>query len=476
MAEGERSGLRAERVGTSNIEYRTLNREKGPTALLHLAMGRRICQASRVVLNMNRRKLFQTAALGLLLSIPVRGEDWPQWRGPNRDGVWNETGILKSFPAEGLKVRWRVPVGPGWSSPVVVRGRVYLTDMRLEKPRAWERIKCFKESTGKLLWSYASELVYPEWAFIPEHGGGPAATPIVEDGKIYSLGRNGQVDCLDARKGKVIWEIQLGRKYEIGELICRGSPLIEGNFLILFTGAKPGACVIALDKQTGKELWKALDDSVSNSSPLIVVAGGKRQLIVWTGNAVNSLNPATGETYWRETVVTSNNDSIPTPVVQKNRLLISGLMFELNADAPTAKVLWPDTMAPSKRLLSNTSSPMLQGDYVYSAKSSGELVCLEAGTGKQVWGTTNVTELKFGASIHLTPNGDATFLFTDEGNLIIARLAPDGYHEISRVHLLKPTSDLMKRKLAWVPPVYVNRCIFARNDEELICASLAVNR
>src|SRR5439155_25837469 len=373
---------------------------------------------------MNRRRFFQAAALGLslLLSIPLWAKDWPQWRGPNRDGVWNESGLLKSFPAEGLKVRWRVPVGPGWSSPVVVRGRVYLTDMRLEKPKAWERIKCFKESTGKLLWSYASELVYPEWAFIPEHGGGPAATPIVEDGKIYSLGRSGQVDCLDARNGKVIWEILLGRKYEIGELICRGSPLIEGNFLILFTGAKPGACVIALDKQTGKEVWKALDDSVSNSSPLIIVAGGKRQLIVWTGNAVNSLNPTTGETYWREPMVTSSNDSIPTPVVQGNRLLISGLMFELNAGQPVATVLWPESRAG--QILSNTSTAMLRGDYVYSAKSNGELVCLEAATGKQVWGTTNVTELKNGASIHLTPNGDATFLFTDQGDLILAQLTP----------------------------------------------------
>src|SRR5207249_8135329 len=118
--------------------------------------------------------------------------------------------------------------------------------------------------------------------------------------------------------------------YEDGELICRGSPLIEGNFLILFTGATSGACVIALDKQTGKEVWKALDDSVSNSSPLIIVAGGKRQLIVCTGNAVNSLNPATGETYWREPMVTSSNDSIPTPVFQKNWLLISGWMVELD--------------------------------------------------------------------------------------------------------------------------------------------------
>ena len=409
----------------------------------------------------------------MLLSLSARAADWPQWRGPNRDNVWNETGILRTFPNKGLKFRWRTPVGPGWSSPVVVRGRVYLTDMRLAKPRAWERIQCFKESTGRRLWSRESELVYPEWAFMPEQGGGPAATPIVEDGKVYWFGRSGQVDCLDTRSGKVVWETHLDRKYEVGVLSCRGSPLIEGNLLILFAGGKPGACVIALDKQTGKEVWKALDDPLSNSSPLIIVAGGKRQLIVWTGASVTSLNPATGETYWREAMVTSSNDSIPTPVVQKNRLLISGLMMELDAYTPNAKVLWPETISASKRILSNTSTPFLQGDYVYSAKSSGELVCLEAGTGKQVWGTTNVTELKFGASIHLTPNGDATFLFTDEGNLILARLTPDGYREISRVHLLEPTSVLGTRRFTWVPPVYANRCIFARNDAELVCALLA---
>jgi outer membrane protein assembly factor BamB len=415
----------------------------------------------------------ETFAILLLSSAAVaRAADWPQWRGPNRDGVWNETGILQNFPTNGLKVRWRVLIGPGWSSPLVAAGRVYLTDMRLEKPRAWERVQCFEESTGKRIWSREYELVYPDWAFIPEHGGGPAATPIVEDTRIYWLGRNGQVDCLDARNGKVIWEIPLGRKYEIAELSVRGSPLIEGNLLIVFTGGKPGACVVALDKRTGREIWKALDDSVSNSSPLLIVAGGKRQLIVWTSNAVNSLNPETGETWWRMPMTTSNNDSIPTPVVQKNRLLISGLMLELDNHKPEARVLWPDTMAPSKRLLSNTSNPLLQGDYVYSAKSSGELVCLEAATGKQVWTTTNVTEPKFGASIHLTPNGQVTFLFTDEGNLILARLIPAGYHETGRVHLLKPTSVLGTRRLAWVPPAYANRCIFARNDEELICVSL----
>ena len=452
-----------------------IENRKDRAGFTNLAIVPQTRQAPGVASNMNHRN-FLSAALALLLSLTARSADWPQFRGPNRDNVWNETGILKTFPAEGLKVHWRVPVGPGWSSPIVAQARVYLTDMRLEKPRAWERIQCFEESTGKLIWSRESELVYPDWAFIPEHGGGPAATPIAEGGKVYWFGRSGQVDCLDAHNGKVIWEIHLDRKYEIGVLSCRGSPLIEGNLLILFAGAKPDACIIALDKQTGREVWKALNEPLSNSSPLIIVAGGTRQLIVWTGSSVTSLNPATGETYWREAIVTSSNDSIPTPVVQKNRLLISGLMFELDTNRPAARVLWPETTAPSKRILSNTSTPMLQGDYVYSAKSSGELVCLEAGTGKQRWTTTNVTGLKFGASIHLTPNGDVTFLFTDEGNLILARLTPESYREISRAPLLKPTSVLGTRRLAWVPPVYANRKIFARNDEELVCASLAARR
>src|SRR6266702_1842086 len=174
--------------------------------------------------------------LAMLLSLSARAADWPQWRGPNRDNVWNETGILRTFPYKGLKFRWRTPVGPGWTSPVVVQGGVYLTDMRLDKPKAWERIRCFKESTGKLLWSREYELVYPEFCFNPEQGGGPAATLIVEAGKVYWQGRSGQVECLDARSGKVIWEIHLGTKYTIGILSVRGSPLIEGNLLILVAG------------------------------------------------------------------------------------------------------------------------------------------------------------------------------------------------------------------------------------------------
>jgi len=165
--------------------------------------------------------------------------------------------------------------------------------------------------------------------------------------------------------------------------------------------------------------------------------------------------------------------AVSTPVFSNHRLLIGGLMLKLDPDQPAASVLWPEMRAPTKRILSNTSTALLQGDYVFSAKISGELVCLEAGTGKQVWQTNSLTILKNGSSIHLTPCGDAVFLFTDRGDLIRAQLTPQGYREISRAHLLEPTSPFGDRKCAWTPPAYANRNVFVRNDTELVCASLA---
>jgi outer membrane protein assembly factor BamB len=269
----------------------------------------------------------------------------------------------------------------------------------------------------------------------------------------------------------------LDKDYQVQEFSCRASPMIEGDRLILFIGGKPEACVVALDKNSGKEAWKALDDSVTNSSPIVVTAGGKRQLIVWTQESVTSLDPATGQTYWRQPLATSNEYVVSTPVSQKNLLLIGGLMLELDGAKPAATVLWPKTKAVSRRILSNTSTALIRGDHLFSAKSSGELVCLEARTGKQVWETDKVTDLKNGASIHLTSNwatNDSVLLYTDRGELIRARLEAHAYTEISRTRLLEPTCPFAGRNVAWPPPAYANRHIFVRNDKELICASLAI--
>src|SRR5207249_9975562 len=122
------------------------------------------------------------------------------------------------------------------------------------------------------------------------------------------------------------------------------------------------------------------------------------------------------------------------------------------------------------------STALVQGDYLFSARSSGEFVCLEAGTGKQVWKTDRVTDQKGGASIHPTANGDAAFLFTDRGDLIRAKLTPQGYQEVSRARLVEPTYPFGGRNVAWAPPAYANRHVFARSDKELVCASLAANR
>ena len=258
--------------------------------------------------------------LGLFLAAPesVAG-DWPQFRGPNRDGNWNETGILESFPRKGVKIRWRHPVGGGFSSPVVAQGRVFVFDVELTKPTSRERLHCFEEKKGKVLWVYSYEEHNGERTYVPERGAGPTATPIVEGGRIYTVGANGYVHCLDVKTGKVFWEKNLWHEYTVEEMGCRPSPLIEGSLLIVFTGARPGATVLALDKLTGKEVWKALDEHVSNSSPIVITSSGRRQLIVWTDKSFASLDPANGRIFWRELMNTSNNDDVAAPVFWGNR-------------------------------------------------------------------------------------------------------------------------------------------------------------
>jgi outer membrane protein assembly factor BamB len=421
-------------------------------------------------------KLLLVSGLTLpwLISPAVRGEDWPQWRGLNRDGVCAETGLLQSFPAGGLKVRWRIPVGWGFSSPVVALGRVYLADSELMKPKARERLLCLDEATGKAIWTHAYDVAYEDWAFDPAQEIGPVATPIVQNSKVYCLGRLNDLFCLDARNGGVLWKKNLEKDYQATFSPGMPSPLIDGDLLILFIGGKPDACVVALNKDTGQEVWKALDEKLTFSSPIVIASGGKKQLIVWTQESVTSLDPAAGTTYWRQRLLTSADYSVSTPVFHKDRLLIGGLMLQMDSDKPAATVLWPASKAPARRIYSHTSTALFRGDHLFSAKSTGEFVCVEASTGQQVWETDKVTDLKNGASIHLTPNGDSVFLYTNKGELNLAQLTPEGYKEISRVAVLEPTMPFGGRNVTWSPPAYANRHIFARNGKELICASLAV--
>lgn len=413
------------------------------------------------------------AGLALLVVFPVLAGDWPQWRGPNRDAVWTETGMPEAFPPDGLKVRWRAAIGPGHSSPVVAGGLVYITDSEKAKPRAWERVLCFDERTGKRLWMYSDEVTLSEAWFNPNNKSGPIPTPVVSKGKIVTLGSTGHLVCLDARTGRLVWKRDLAQDFGLGDFAeLTPCPLIEGGLVIAVIGGKPGACVVALDIHTGKEVWRALDDPYTFSSPTVIHAGGRRQFIVWTPKAVTSLDPATGKTWWREELITREDYAVATPVYADGRLAISGLMFQLDPGKPAARIVWPETKNVSKRVLSHTCMPLILGECVYGGKMSGHLICLDAHTGNQLWETDQVTGLKSGATIHMTVNGSSVLIFTDQGNLLRARLTPKGYEELSRTHLIDPDYTFGDHKVVWAVPAYAHKHVFARNYTELVCVSM----
>ena len=254
------------------------------------------------------------------------------------------------------------------------------------------------------------------------------------------------------------------------------SPIIEGNLVIIAIAKSPQVSIVAFDKDSGRQVWEALDEIPSNSSPIVIdlrraQADHRLGLQIGRGSRPGRRAGFSGA----RTSTTGPNYTVATPVWKDDWLLLSGLMLKLNRDKPGVSILWPEELRPLRIYVSDTSTPLLQDGLVFSPTSKGQLLCLDAATGKQLWQADQVSESKSGASIHLTavPSIRGVFLFTDRGDLILSRLTAAGYQELSRFHLLDPTADYGRRKMAWVPPAYAGRCVFARNDKELVCASLA---
>jgi outer membrane protein assembly factor BamB len=430
-----------------------------------------------IVVVLHRGIMLAGTAIFLLSGVlVVQPKDWPQWRGPNRDGAWTEFGILSSFPSKGLVPKWKIPVGFGYSSPIIANGKIYLSDLVVEKPLVHERVLCFNARSGKRLWTTQHDATPPDWFFVPDQMRGPGPTPIIQNGRVYTIGMFTRLQCLDARTGAVLWKHDLTTEYQLPPSSLDASPLIDGNLLIVSLGGKPAAGVVAFDLLTGREVWRALSEFATWSSPVIISAGGARQLIVWMRQSVTSLNPTNGAVYWREPTVSGGSPgfaAVSTPVIHGDQLLVSGLMFQLNQTRPAATVLWPDTPSGTRRILSDTSTPLFKDGFIYSPRSGGLFVCLEAATGHELWQTNSITDLQRGACVHLIPNGSSLFLFTDQGDFIRAELTPAGYRELARTHLIDPTSPLFDKKFVWAAPSFADRNIYLRNDRELRCYSLA---
>src|SRR5579872_3751994 len=215
-----------------------------------------------------RPPCFALAILTLpLLCAAAWADDWPQWLGPQRDGVWREKGIVEKFPPGGPKVRWRVEIGGGYAGPAVADGKVYVTDRILAKGATnpanpftpansdgEERVLCINDKDGKVLWTHAYACKYQM-----SYPCGPRCTPVVKDGKVYTLGGMGDLYCLDADKGTVIWSKRFPKDYGARVPVWgfAANPLLDGDKLICLVGGQ-GSVVVAFDRTTGKELWKSL--------------------------------------------------------------------------------------------------------------------------------------------------------------------------------------------------------------------------
>ena len=198
--------------------------------------------------------LFVCTAIAITLACETTlSDEWPQWRGPNRDGVWQETGVVEKFPSERLKRRWTQPIASGYSGPTVAGGRVYVTD-RLVKPEQLERIHCFDWETGRRLWSHRYRAPYVKVGYTA----GPRAAVTIDEGRAFALGAMGHLHCLDAASGKVIWQRDLNSDYKIRMPIwgIASAPIVDGGLLIVQIGGSDGACLVALNKKTGKEKLK----------------------------------------------------------------------------------------------------------------------------------------------------------------------------------------------------------------------------
>jgi outer membrane protein assembly factor BamB len=407
-------------------------------------------------------------------------QDWPDWRGTNRDGIWKESGIVETFDSDEIELRWSVPIGPGYSGPTVWDGKVYVTD-RLERPKQSERVLCFDAQNGEQIWVYEYDCVYENVGY----QAGPRASVVISDGLAYSLGTMGHLFCFDAVTGRVMWQKELNTEYEINMPIwgIASTPLVLDDKIIVHVSGSKNASVVAFNKKTGHEIWRKLDDVAGYSAPIRIEKKGVEVVVNWTEHSLSGLDPETGEIFWRFPWRTGSGMSIATPVWYKDHIFVSAfysgsLLIKLGDDYRTAEIVWQrsgESERETDALHCVMNTPLIMDDKIYGVDSYGELRCLEFSTGDRIWEDRTAVKRDRWANIHFIQKGDKTWMFNEQGELLITELSPEGFKEISRAKLIEPTKKQLPRGVTWSHPAFANRHVFIRNDERLVCANLSVD-
>ena len=421
----------------------------------------------------------------------VAAADWPQWMGPNRNGEWVEDGVCDSFPQQGPKKIWSVPIRGGYSGPAVAAGRVFVMDFVPETEltdnnpnkrhdiRGTERVLSLDLTTGKQLWKHEYPCTYSL-----SFPCGPRCTPTVDGGRVFTVGAMGQLFCFDVKTGRVIWSKDFVKEYSAPLPMwgfC-GHPLVHKNLLICLVGGS-GSLAVAFDTATGKEVWKSLSAKDSGyCPPSLIRVGHAQQLVIRCPHAIHALKPLTGDKIWHVKLEPKYGMSINAPQQHKEFLFAGGVgghavMLKLadGSDEPPTEV-WRGTKETG--LYPSNATPLLSDGTMYGCDSmTGAFMAVELATGKRLWETQEPTTGKAEGLMHGTAfavqNGERHFIFNETGHLILAKLTPEKYTEISRAKLLEPTGEAFGRKVVWSHPAFADKKIFVRNDREIAAFDLA---
>ncbi len=397
---------------------------------------------------MRRLRLHPMLALCLIAGTAgsAAAADWPQFRGPNRDGISPEAAVLKSWPASGPKVLWKVPIGEGYSQVVSAKGRLFT----LSGQGKDEVAAALDAATGKQVWR-----VRIDRKFENGQGNGSRSTPTVDGDLVYVLSANGKLAALRTANGQVAWQHDLRGEYGANPPSwgISTSPLVEGNLLVVNVGGSGNKSIVAFDKMNGKPVWTSQNDAAGYSAPIAITVRGVRQVIVFTADAVVSVSPNDGKLFWRIPWKTDYDVNAATPVFfPPDKLFVSSgydtgsALFQIRGT--NAVEVWR-----SRGMKNQFSSSVLQNGILYGF-DNGTLKAMEAATGKERW-----KQRGFGHGSLILAGGHLIVL-SDRGKLALLPATPEEYRQLGSAQVLNGK--------CWTSPSLADGRLYVRNEEQLI--------
>ena len=404
----------------------------------------------------------QTAlvAAAILIAVSSVQAQWPQWRGPARDGTVPAASVPAAWPAA-ITSRWRQTVGEGYSSPVIEQGRVFVHSRQGED----EVVSAFRAADGTPAWSARYRSAFVKNKYAANMANGPFSTPLIANGVLYTLGARAVLTAWDAQTGAVRWRHDWSSSVDTSKLFTGTamSPILDSGLLIVHTGDDGGGLFRALDPMTGAEKWTLPGHGPGYASPIVATFGGVRQIVTMTDKAVIGVAVGDGRALWQIPFPDEWNENIVTPVVAGDVLIVSGTRkgtfgyrVAKSSEAFNATQVWHNTDLPMYM-----SSPVVDGRHVYgfSSRRKGQLFCADAATGTARW----TTEGRGGGNASIQQAGDALLVLTAEGELLVLRRNPDKYEELRRYKVGEQT---------WAQPVLLGDLLIVRDGNALIGLSL----